>query len=67
MSRFSRLTALLLLFVTSSFAGGPRPLLPRPQKLQHGKGRLRLSSLMIPGACALGCYVTPLQGSHLSS
>ncbi len=47
MSRFAWLTSLLLLFVTSSFADGPRPLLPRPQKLQYGKGRLELSSLVI--------------------
>ena len=47
MNRATWLTSLLLLFVTSAFADGARALLPRPQKVQYGKGRLELSSLVI--------------------
>ena len=55
MSRATCLITLLLAFVTSAFADSPRALLPRPQKIQYGKGRLELSSLVIrfasrPGA-----------------
>ena len=55
MSRAACLIPLLLAFVTSAFADSPRALLPRPQKIQYGKGRLELSSLVIrfasrPGA-----------------
>jgi hexosaminidase len=47
MNRAVCLIALLLVFATSAFADGRRPLLPRPQKIQYGKGRLALSSLAI--------------------
>ena len=55
MSRATCLISLLLVFVASAFADGPSSLLPRPQKIQYGKGRLELSSLVIrftsrPGA-----------------
>ena len=54
MNRATWLTSLLLLFVTSAFAESPRALLPRPQKIEYGKGQLELRSLAIRFASAPG-------------
>jgi hexosaminidase len=55
MSRVLSLILVLMLLRTSAFSSDPRPLLPRPQKIQYGKGRMELSPLVIgfasrPGA-----------------
>ncbi len=47
MNRAACLISLLLGFVLPAFADNPRSILPRPQKVQYGRGQLELNTLVI--------------------
>ncbi len=54
MNRVVCLIALLLGSVLTALADSPRLMLPRPQKIQHGKGRFELGSAVIRFASSPG-------------